>query len=157
MAKGRRPRPEPSKGEVIALHRYFVWADRMRVHLDAIPPGTGATEALFSHPYLSYWYGGMYVVIEGWQRLGLHDPEVDDLLTSDNVKHLERHRHGAFHYHMSISTTSFSRCSLRRTRRSGSVISAMRCRGGSSTISACRLSNGGHRFQPIWTEQGRTR
>jgi hypothetical protein len=71
----------------------------MRVHLDAIPPGTGATEALFSHPYLSYWYGGMYVVIEGWQRLGLHDPEVDDLLTSDNVKHLERHRHGAFHYH----------------------------------------------------------
>ena len=30
-------------------------------------------------------YGMLYVVIEGWQELGLSDPEIDQLLKSPNV------------------------------------------------------------------------
>lgn len=30
--------------------------------------------------FMSYWYGGLYVVIEGWKELGLHDPEIDQLI-----------------------------------------------------------------------------
>jgi hypothetical protein len=98
----------PSRGEIMALHRYFLWADRMRVHLDdMMSPELGATEMFFFHPYLSYWYGGMYVVIEGWRRLGLADPRIDELLRSPNVAHLERHRHGAFHYHREYIDNKF--------------------------------------------------
>jgi hypothetical protein len=86
--------------QIFSLHRYFMWADRMRVHYGEVGPTTSsATEAMFHHPYLSYYYGGMYVVSEGWKRLDLHDPEIDELLTSENVGRLERHRHGTFHYH----------------------------------------------------------
>ena len=30
--------------------------------------------------YMSYWYGGLFVVCEGWQELGLSDAKVDPLL-----------------------------------------------------------------------------
>jgi hypothetical protein len=48
--------------------------------------------------YMSYWYGGLYVVIEGWQSLGLSDPKIDKLLSSENVPLLKRYRNATFHY-----------------------------------------------------------
>lgn len=47
---------------------------------------------------MSYWYGGLYVVVEGWQELGLSDPIVDPLLKSSNVQLLRRYRNGIFHF-----------------------------------------------------------
>ncbi len=49
-------------------------------------------------PWMPYWYGALYVVVEGWQDLGLTDDEIDGLLTSPNVGLLKRYRHGVFHY-----------------------------------------------------------
>ena len=43
-------------------------------------------------------YAGLYVVIEGWRKLGLEDEEVDRLLESPNVELLRRFRNGTFHY-----------------------------------------------------------
>jgi hypothetical protein len=89
---------------IMALQRYFLWADRMREHLEKLiaggPPRDGleAAMVLYSHPYMSYFYGGMYVLIEGWRELGLADPEIDELLNSPNVELLRRHRNGAFHF-----------------------------------------------------------
>lgn len=48
--------------------------------------------------YMSYWYGGLFVVIEGWQELGLKDPLIDPLLLSNNVALLRRYRNGVFHF-----------------------------------------------------------
>ena len=52
---------------------------------------------------MSLWYGGLYVVIEGWKELGLSDPHVDDLLRSSNVELLKRYRHGTFHFQRDLS------------------------------------------------------
>ena len=51
-----------------------------------------------SNLYMSYWYGGLYVVIEGWQALKLSDPVIDPLLQSPNVDLLRRYRNGVFHF-----------------------------------------------------------
>ena len=48
--------------------------------------------------FMSYWYGSLYVVIEGWHRLNLHDDKIDELLKSPNVALLKRYRNAAFHY-----------------------------------------------------------
>jgi hypothetical protein len=89
---------------IFALHRYFIWADRMRVHFDQVlKAGLEKTKPNQSFTideflYMSYWYGGMYVVIEGWKDLGLSDPEIDNLLNSPNVDLLRRYRNGTFHF-----------------------------------------------------------
>src|SRR5207249_3264952 len=48
--------------------------------------------------YMSYWYGSLYVIVEGWQDLKLTDPDVDELLASPYVDVLKRYRNGVFHY-----------------------------------------------------------
>ena len=92
---------------MLALHRYFIWADRMRVHfngvlkshfLGAIKPEFGSAEYINATLYMSYWYAGMYVVIEGWKELGLSDSKIDKLLNSTNVDLLKRYRNGVFHF-----------------------------------------------------------
>ncbi len=91
----------PDDESVLTLHRYFIWANRMRTHFDKLL----ATQASARDPfeieatlYMSYWYGGLYVVIEGWQELQLHDPIIDQLLVSPNVDLLRRYRNGVFHF-----------------------------------------------------------
>jgi hypothetical protein len=91
--------------EILTLHRYFIWANTMRTHFDQILAEIlaakkqleGATE-IESFLYMSYWYGGLYVVIEGWKALGLSDAVIDDLLASPNVELLRRYRNGVFHF-----------------------------------------------------------
>jgi len=83
------------------LHRYFIWANRMRTHFDEVlsrdDPFSGPSQ-IESFLYMSYWYAGLYVVIEGWQELKLADPAIDALLRSPNVALLRRYRNGVFHF-----------------------------------------------------------
>ena len=109
---------------LFSLFRYYEWADDMRrqyLHLllnslaelrSATTPeqavalvktdptiGQKAISALYAFPYMSYYYGGMYVVIEAWsERLKYHDPEIDELLCSPFVATLKQHRNASFHY-----------------------------------------------------------
>ena len=90
--------------QLYALHRYFIWANKMRDHFDNILKITPKT-AKYKHKlkiesflYMSYWYGGLYVVIEGWKCLKLKDFEIDKLLLSLNVGLLRRYRNATFHY-----------------------------------------------------------
>ena len=48
--------------------------------------------------FMSYWYGSLYVVIEGWRQLGLSDSKIDPLLLSPNVRLLKKYRDGVFHF-----------------------------------------------------------
>jgi len=84
----------------VTLHRYFIWANRMRTHFDEIiskGPLDGAAE-IESFLYMSYWYGGLYVVIEGWRELKLADATIEEMLQSPNVELLRRYRNGVFHF-----------------------------------------------------------
>jgi len=47
---------------------------------------------------MSYWYGSLYVVIEGWKQLRLSDPKIDPLMLSPNVSYLKAYRNGVFHF-----------------------------------------------------------
>lgn len=95
----------PTDAEVLTLHRYFIWANKFQTHFDRI---VGSTAKLDPNPnvwffdetglFLSYWYAALYVVIEGWLELRLHDPAIDVLLLSPNVQHLKRYRHGVCHF-----------------------------------------------------------
>jgi hypothetical protein len=100
--KGSKEQP------IFSLHRYYTWANRMRLHFDeklAVLAGqakngaaTFTSEDIEANLYMSYWYAGLYVVIEGWSQLRLSDPIIDGLLKSPKVGLLKRYRHGVFHF-----------------------------------------------------------
>ena len=96
----------PTYIEVVTLHRYYIWANKLRTEFDKMF-GAG------HHPvdpdpllwftgeaglFMSYWYAALYVVIEGWKQLGFKDAEIDALLASSNVAHLKRYRNGVCHF-----------------------------------------------------------
>jgi hypothetical protein len=105
----------------MALHRYWMHANRMRQHFEVAlqrnpPKLTPATdkpskeeiERVMSEAvkyaaddrgmFMSYWYGALYVVVEGWKELRLHDAEIDRLLQLKNVRLLKLYRNGVFHF-----------------------------------------------------------
>lgn len=94
--------------EIITLHRYFIWADRMRVHFDQVLKEVGLKSVsddlskkkggIDTFLYMSLWYGTFYVLIEGWQQLKLSDAKIDALLKSKNVDLLRLYRNGVFHF-----------------------------------------------------------
>lgn len=88
-----------------SLHRYFLWADRMRVHCDQVLKSLkeeikfGSQEHIDFSLNMSFWYGELFVVVEGWQELALKDDKIEVLLKNEDfVKLLKRYRNGAFHY-----------------------------------------------------------
>jgi hypothetical protein len=90
--------------EIFNLYKYFIWADRMKNAFDdllqqniqeMIPRARFEIEYNF---YMSYWFSGLYVVIEGWQQVRLKDEEIGALLNSANVQLLRRYRNGVFHF-----------------------------------------------------------
>lgn len=91
-----------SGSPVFTLHRYFIWGNHMRHLHDEHLKGEWQEDKnsydVVLHNLCSYWYGGLYVVIEGWRDLKLSDPEIDKLLQSRNVDLLRRYRNGVFHF-----------------------------------------------------------
>ncbi|MGO8754745.1 MAG: hypothetical protein ACLQHK_05890 [Gallionellaceae bacterium] len=96
---------------LLSLHRYFIWANRMRTHFDELLQLENYAMApqgqIESRLYMSYWYAGLYVVIEGWRELGLSDVPIDDLLNSPNVELLRRYRNGTFHFKRAYNDQRF--------------------------------------------------
>lgn len=86
------------------LHRYFIWANRMRLHFEEILDKHMKRRiddhryGIESMMYMSLWYGLLYVVIEGWESLKLSDTVIDGLLRSSNNNLLSRYRNAIFHY-----------------------------------------------------------
>jgi hypothetical protein len=48
--------------------------------------------------FMSYWYAGFYVVVEGFRELELKDDKVEALLQSPNTEFLRLMRNATFHY-----------------------------------------------------------
>lgn len=101
--------------QLLLLYRYFAVADYFRKQLIAKSSVTdlyalssrlsrygesGLGLFFISEPgiYLSYSYATMQIVIEGWKKLGLSDPRVDELLKSPHVESFRRFRNATFHF-----------------------------------------------------------
>ena len=89
--------------EIYTLHKYYIWANAMRVHFDNLfsegKPDMKNKEVFFKVvQYMSYWYSALFVVVEGWGSLGLEDERINELLDSHLVDLLRRFRNGVFHY-----------------------------------------------------------
>lgn len=94
---------EASDEELLALHRYFLQASQMREYYDRRLANEGAApveDDRWPQQWidLCLWYACLYVVIEGWRKLRLVDPEIDQLLTSPYADLLRRFRNGVDHY-----------------------------------------------------------
>lgn len=95
---------------IVTLHRYFIWADRMRVHYDNTLKNKKNDQNSFieSIMYMSMWYGMMYVVVEGWEKLGLKDQAIESVLSNKKNKDLlQKYRHGVFHFHENYYDSKF--------------------------------------------------
>lgn len=58
--------------------------------------------------YMSYWYGTLYTVVEGWKELNYSDSKIDGLLDSSTIELLRRYRNGVFHYQQNYSDNRFT-------------------------------------------------
>jgi hypothetical protein len=101
---------------VIALHKYYMWANRMREHFTKTIPSLPAMLTPEQSPvfmvqdpiiFMSYWYAGLFVVIEGWNELELIDPQINELLESPHVDLLRRYRNGVCHYQREYADPRF--------------------------------------------------
>ncbi|SRR5467141_5072023 len=94
----------PTFEQMHSLSRYYGWCDLMKNHFSIqgqqIVTGVGDIELakLLARAYMSYWYGGLYVVIEGYRRLKLQDPSIDKLLLSRNTMLLKKFRDGVLRH-----------------------------------------------------------
>jgi hypothetical protein len=101
----------PSSGipPIVSLHKYFIRANQMRAHFDTILTQIQRNKVSETEPgnqrdiecelYMSFWYAGVYVLIEGWRELHLTDRRIEELLNQDNyVELLRRYRNGIFHF-----------------------------------------------------------
>ena len=95
--------------KLIALHKHWLAADAVKQFLFAsIPVDDKNTlpedlvevaQAWSAMLRLEVFYALMYVVIEGYQALGCHDPVVDALLAeTEYLDAFRRFRNATFHY-----------------------------------------------------------
>jgi tRNA A-37 threonylcarbamoyl transferase component Bud32 len=63
---------------------------------------------MYAFPHMSYYYGSMFVVIEGWKILksrspkNYRDKDIDTLVKSRFVDQLRHHRNGAISFHTEL-------------------------------------------------------
>jgi hypothetical protein len=83
-----------------SLHKYFLLADKARLHLDGIllKKRRKKHDDLDLTLYRSLWYGLLYVVVEGMEELKIEDSGIGRLLKSPNKDLLRRFRNGVFHF-----------------------------------------------------------
>lgn len=113
---------------VFALHRYFIWSTLMKQEFEksilggALLPADGEPPsfvpfrffALSAGTYMSYWYGSLFVVCEGWQELSLSDPKIDGYLSDPKLGVLKRYRNGAFHFQKDYFDSRFTEFAVER-------------------------------------------
>jgi hypothetical protein len=96
-----------------SLYRYFIAANKMRIRfenaladpevLNRFANYSEETKHLMWHVddqgiFMYYWYGGLYVVVEGFRELKLKDDKIEAILQSPNTEGLRLMRNATFHY-----------------------------------------------------------
>ena len=93
---------------IYTLHKYFIWANRMRTHFDEVltisvnnkieTKSENKKFEIETDMYMSLWYVLLYAVVEGWRELKLHDEKINLLISNKNTKLLRRYRNRVFHF-----------------------------------------------------------
>jgi hypothetical protein len=93
------------------LYRYVLWADMLRVNFD-IALARDRQELVYrlqtkqikfnpklleSDMYVCLWLGVLYIVVEGWPKLKINQPQITDLLRSPLKDALHKFRNAVFH------------------------------------------------------------
>jgi len=91
---------------VLRLALYWRSADLMRAHVDELRAPPYGLERVIEdgefwryHAYLTAWLGGLYVVAEGFTKLGLADDAVEALI-AEHGDSLRRFRNAIYHFEM---------------------------------------------------------
>lgn len=50
------------------------------------------------YAYLDYWYAFLYILIEGYKKLGLRDSNIDNTLNGSHSTYLKKYRHAVFDF-----------------------------------------------------------
>ena len=100
------------RAEIATLHRYYLHASFLKTGFDENLLVKGAATFESDHYleqwiWIYLWYGCLFVVVEGWQELGLVDMHVDAMLESTQVGLLKRFRNGVFHFQRSMYDERF--------------------------------------------------
>ncbi|SFB72661.1 hypothetical protein SAMN05421780_101126 [Flexibacter flexilis DSM 6793] len=106
--------------KIISLHKYWIYADKMRLlfrnavkeNAEEIQKESHNEIEAFVKTHLmllgefgifkSFWYSSLYTVIEGYQDLKLSIPEIDELLDAENIGKLKLFRNGTYHFQKEI-------------------------------------------------------
>jgi hypothetical protein len=58
------------------------------------------------HTYMVFWYASLYSVVEGYQKLKLHNSSINLLLASPNLEALKKFRHSVTGFHKTYFNSS---------------------------------------------------
>ena len=99
--------------QILAWARYLYWADLHKRYFDEWMEadhyvGTDQNKWEF-FALMSSWSASLWVVIEGWEKLSLSDPSVDELIevAPRYVDLLRRYRNGVCHYQPNLIESRF--------------------------------------------------
>lgn len=111
--------------QIATLHRYYIHTTLLKQHFESElmkgeyittehkdPTMNAVMTAMKLRvmpvgTFMEYWYGGLYVVCEGWKDLGLKDQAIDKLLDDPKLELLRRFRNAAFHYQKDYLSTKY--------------------------------------------------
>jgi len=109
--RNRRKTRTVSTHAILALHKYYLRAEHMRgqfrdardrlvaMHgVAALKSSTSTSEHFQVEMYLDYWYAGIFAAMEGYEKLGLFDPEVEKLRADPLYRKLRSYRAGTYHF-----------------------------------------------------------
>lgn len=83
---------------------YFLPCDLMYQHAMTLKPQLANEQIRDSVAeqfiaYMLYWFGGLFVVAEGWKELNVNDPAIDKML-SEHWDSLRLFRNAVFHFQL---------------------------------------------------------
>jgi len=109
--RNRRQSRPVSDHAMLALHKYYLRASYLYEAYHAIQQTfiakhgaaawaiTGMSEEVVrARMYLDLWWSTLYVVVEGYEKLGLHYPQTEAVLDQKMLKKLAAYRHGTYHF-----------------------------------------------------------
>ncbi|HUO76823.1 MAG TPA: hypothetical protein VMU21_04520 [Thermodesulfovibrionales bacterium] len=90
--------------KMLSWGRYLFWAEilcqRFKDFIDSPHDIENSVDSWTFFALMSQWYASLWVVIEGWQKLGFDDHAINDLIQQRSVfcDLMKRYRNGVFHY-----------------------------------------------------------
>jgi hypothetical protein len=111
VTTGNRNSVEKRVRQFVSLCHYHDWSLTLRaLAVPALNEAAGGNGRLLAPTValLSYWFVSLKVLAEGWSKLQLGDPVIDDLLSSPHSALLQRYRNGVCHYQSDFASAKFA-------------------------------------------------